>query len=195
MPVHWTYFIPVVIVSTTTLGLLLSQNWRTSLLVLVAQYLAVFWMITSVWSIGLAAVKLVTGFTAVTMLAILQPDPLQRKGILKTTSPRGFVIVSAGLGFTLAILISLTIKDWFPINIAMRMGGFILIAMSLLQLGMTNQFFRLILGLLTLLSGFEVLYAGLENSVLVTGLLSILTIGLALVGAYLIAQIVPGEET
>ena len=75
------------------------------------------------------------------------------------------------------------------------MGGVTLMAMSLLQLGMTNQFFRLILGLLTLLSGFEVLYAGLENSVLVTGLLSILTIGLALVGAYLIAQIVPGEET
>ena len=41
------------------------------------------------------------------------------------------------------------------------------------------------IGLLTFLSGFEILYAALENSVLVAGLLAAINLGLALVGAYL----------
>jgi hypothetical protein len=42
-----------------------------------------------------------------------------------------------------------------------------------------------VIGLLTVISGFEILYATLEASVLMTGLLAILNIGLAFLGAYL----------
>ena len=40
--------------------------------------------------------------------------------------------------------------------------------------------------LLTALAGFEIIYAAIETSVLVTGLLAGINLGLALVGAYLI---------
>jgi hypothetical protein len=45
---------------------------------------------------------------------------------------------------------------------------------------------RVTIGLLTALSGFEIIYAAIETSTLVTGLLAGVNLGLALAGAYLI---------
>ena len=60
--------------------------------------------------------------------------------------------------------------------------------MGLLLLGSTSNIFRVVIGLLTMLTGFETLYAAVEGSVLVAGLLAVVDLGLALVGAYLIGN-------
>jgi hypothetical protein len=54
-----------------------------------------------------------------------------------------------------------------------------------LQLGITSQILRITLGLMTVLAGFELLYATVEGSALVAGLLAVINLGLALVGCYL----------
>ena len=66
--------------------------------------------------------------------------------------------------------------------------------LGMLHLGMTAQPFRVIVGLLTVLSGFEALYAALESSVLVAAMLSIVDLGLALVGSYLLTAKTPNPE-
>jgi hypothetical membrane protein len=71
----------------------------------------------------------------------------------------------------------------------------LLVGMGLIHLGMTTRPLRVLLGLLTTLSGFELVYAAVENSVLVAGLLAVVTLGLALVGAYLLDTLSPQEET
>jgi hypothetical protein len=82
---------------------------------------------------------------------------------------------------------------WIPgIGIGQVMGGLILIGMGSLQLGLTDQPLRVILGLLTVFAGFEIFYAAVETSTLVSGLLAIVNLGLALAGAYLI--VVPERE-
>jgi hypothetical protein len=48
-----------------------------------------------------------------------------------------------------------------------------------------------VLGLLTILSGFEVFYSAVEGSILVAGMLSVVTLGLGLVGAFLLNVSVP----
>jgi hypothetical protein len=53
-------------------------------------------------------------------------------------------------------------------------------------LSLTSDPLRVIIGLLTSLSGFEIIYAAVETSTLVTGLLAGVNLGLALVGAYLL---------
>ena len=58
--------------------------------------------------------------------------------------------------------------------------------MGLLQTGFRTDVFSTILGLLTLLSGFEIIYAEIERSTLVAGLLATVTLGLSLIGAYLL---------
>ncbi len=56
----------------------------------------------------------------------------------------------------------------------------------MLQLGFTSQSLNVALGLLTVLAGFEILYAAVEISALVAGLLAGVNLGIALIGAYLI---------
>ena len=58
--------------------------------------------------------------------------------------------------------------------------------MGILHLGLTAQTWRTILGLLTVFSGFEILYATVETSILVTGFLAVVTLGISLIGAYLL---------
>jgi len=41
------------------------------------------------------------------------------------------------------------------------------------------------IGLMTVLCGFEILYAAVESSILVAALLAVINLGLALVGSYL----------
>jgi hypothetical protein len=47
---------------------------------------------------------------------------------------------------------------------------------------------RVIIGLLTIISGFEIIYAVVEFSALVAGLLAGVTMGLAFLGVYLLFQ-------
>jgi hypothetical protein len=70
----------------------------------------------------------------------------------------------------------------------MILGAGILIGMGVLQLGSTTNILRVLFGLLTVVSGFEVIYAGLEESVLVTGLLAIVNILFGFMGWYMIHQ-------
>ena len=72
-------------------------------------------------------------------------------------------------------------------------GGLLLTGMGLLHLGITAEILRITLGLLTVLAGFEILYATVETSILLAGLLAIVNLGLALAGAYLMTA-APQEE-
>jgi hypothetical protein len=65
-------------------------------------------------------------------------------------------------------------------------GSLILIGMGLLHLGITSYILRVVIGLMTVLSGFEILYSAVEGSILVAALLATINLGLALVGAYLL---------
>jgi hypothetical protein len=65
-------------------------------------------------------------------------------------------------------------------------GSLLLIGLGLLHLGITSHILRVVIGLLTVLSGFEVLYSTVEGSILVAALLAVINLGLALVGGYLL---------
>jgi len=86
------------------------------------------------------------------------------------------------------------IAGWISnIQLEQVVGALILIGLGLLHLGFTAVPFRIILALLTVLSGFEIIYAGVEKSTLVAGLLAGVNLGLAMVGAYLLVTSI-GEE-
>jgi hypothetical protein len=144
-------------------------------------------LVAQVWPVGLSAVKLLAGWMAAAVLGITrfsQPGELDEAHL---PSSRVFRILAAGLVLIFIFSVSPKVSDWIPqIPSEILLGGLILISMGLLQVGMTSQPFRVILGLLTVLSGFETLYAAVEVSVLVDGLLAAITLVLALVGSYLI---------
>jgi hypothetical protein len=185
-------WLPVFLIIVSSLTLLISQHWRWSIIALAVQYLGVFWMISWEWPVGLAAVKLVTGWMAGAVLGVSQPGSALAETRFPRLPGRGFKIVTAALVWVVAYAITPSLADFFPAVNNYLLGAVILIGMGLLQLGMSWRPLRVILGLFTVLSGFELLYATVESSVLVTGLISGVNLGLALVGAYLLVN--PEQE-
>lgn len=181
-------YVPIVILAATALVLLLSQNWRLCVLALAVQYLAAFWLVASIWPVGLAAVKLVAGWMAGSLIGATQPESellddqfRDRAGLILRLLAALVILLTS---FTLVPVV----QEWLPGVTPVLWGGILLIGMGLLQLGMTSLTLRVFFGLLTLVTGFEVLYAVVEYSVLVTGLLAFINLGLALACAYLLAS-------
>jgi hypothetical protein len=105
-----------------------------------------------------------------------------------------FRIIASGLVLMIVVAITPQVEEIVPgIGLAVIAGSMVLIGMGLLHLGISAQPFRIILGLLTVLSGFEIIYAALESSLLVAALLAVVDLGLALTGAYLLTIYEPGE--
>ena len=181
----------VLIILITSSGLLLSRNWRWSLGLLAVQYLGSFWLVTRHWPLGMAAVKLVTGWMAIaalamTLLALSQKDQAEEQFLPQGIS---FRLFASGLTALVVLAASPRIEAVTPgLGLPVIAGSLLPIGMGLLLLGSTSDIFRVILGLLSMLTGFETLYAAVEGSVLVAGLLAVVDLGLALVGAYLISN-------
>ncbi|MCP4140760.1 MAG: hypothetical protein GY755_10800 [Chloroflexi bacterium] len=174
-----------------TLSLLLTRDWRWILALLAAQYIATFWLTQIHWTISMAAVKLVTGWMSATILGITRSalDPKFATTPDDNAWPQGrfFRILSAMLIFLLVASTAPSIPKLLPgIGLPEVTGSLILMTMGLLMLGLTTQPLRVVIGLLTLLAGFEILYAAVENATLVAALLAVINLGLALVGSYLL---------
>jgi hypothetical protein len=76
------------------------------------------------------------------------------------------------------------LESWIGLSLQVTWGALMLAGMGLLQLGLSARPARVVIGLLTLLSGFEILYASVESSALIAALLVLINLGLAMVGAY-----------
>lgn len=183
-----------ILVLFTSVTLLLSRDWRWSLGVLAAQYLAIFLLFLVHWPLTMSAAKLVTGWMAA---AILGVTLVNQADFLPAQSSRIFKFLLALVVAGAVVQGVLVVNDWIPdAGFPLVLASLMLIGQGLLQLGMTVEPFRATLGLLTVLSGFELLSAPLDNSVLVTAMLAAATLGIALAGSYLLTlQLTPAEES
>jgi hypothetical protein len=179
----------------TTVGLLLSRDWRWSLGFLAAQYLGIFWFTQAHWPPSMAAAKLVTGWMVCGVLGITQLSTQASSG-QETSWPQGrlFRLLASGLALTVTFALATRTVNWLGLDLPVAWGGLIFLLMGLLHLGITAQPFRVVLGLLTFISGFEVLYAAVEGSILVAALLSAVNLSLALTGAYFLNAIAAEEK-
>jgi hypothetical protein len=193
-------FIPVILIAVTSLFLLLSQNWRWSILALAVQYLSVFWLTALVWPLGLASVKLVAGLMAGAVLSAAQPSAYQVEESFSGSATFFFRLLVSILVWLVVAIAAPLLAQALALPLLVAQAAMLLVGMGLIHLGMTTRPLRVLLGLLTTLSGFELIYAALESSVLVAGLLAVVTLGLALVGAYLLdtraveVESVPAQE-
>jgi hypothetical protein len=189
MILDYLIFPSVILAFITATVLLISWDWRISIFSLGLQYLCVFVLISLSWPIETAAVKVVAGWMAGAVLGLavlnLPQENINGKPVL--ISDIGFRLLAAILAGLFAFTGGARLVIWLPeITVQAAYGAMILISVGLLHLGLTTHPFRVVLGLLTILSGFEILYAAVESSILITGLLAIVTLGLAIAGAYMI---------
>jgi hypothetical protein len=191
-------WIAVVLIVATSTGLLIIWDWRWAIILLAVQYFCMFILTLQHWPVGMASVKLVAGWMSAATLGMSRSSfpgqAFEETGIW----PRGrlFRLFAAVI---LLLIVSTVTPDVDTImadaGYPVTAGSLLLIGMGLLQLGITSQILRVVIGLMTVLSGFEILYSAVEGSILVAALLAVINLGLALVGAYLmIAENAP-EET
>ena len=185
--------IPVLMIIVSSSLILISRRWRVIIIALAVQYFGMFWLVTLVLPLGQAAVKLVVGWMSGAVLAASQMSLSAVEKDDLELSGRVFRLLAAVLIWILAFVTAPDLALWLPDRGSMLVGALLLVGMGLLQLGMTTSPFGVVIGLLTVVSGFEILYAPLERAVLVSGLLAVVNLGLALAGAYLITNMQPAE--
>lgn len=190
-------WVAVVFVALTTTGILVTRDWRRQMGMMAVQYLAAAVLAGAHWPVGLSAAFLVTGWMTIAAIGMTVSTVPLREDLEERSWPEGraFRLFMAGIVFILAA--SLAGRGYrlaAGVEAPVLGGSIMLAAMGALQIGSSSRTSRVILGLLTFLTGFEVFYAAVEGSILVSGLLSVVTLGLGLVGAHLLGAAVP-EDT
>jgi hydrogenase-4 membrane subunit HyfE len=180
----------------TSLTILITNNWRFAIIALGIQYIGVFVLVNQEWPLGLAAIKLVVGWMAAAVLGLSQMEKKASAYPREPSLPSGwaFRLLAAALVLLIILSVITKVSSWLPgTSLTIIQASLVLIGIGLLQLGMTAQPFKVTIGLLTFIGGFEILYASEERSILVAGLLASVNLGLSLVGSYMILLDQPGD--
>ena len=188
MAATFTWIAVLVIVITST-GLLLTRDWRWSISLLAVQYLAMFVLVLQHWPLGMASVKVVAGWMSAAILGMTRSGLSADESSEADSLPRGrpFRLFAAGIVVLIVVVVTPGVDTIMAdAGVAVTAASLLLIGMGLLHLGITADVLRVALGLMTVLSGFEIMYSAVEGSVLVAALLAVINLGLALVGSYLL---------
>ena len=186
----------------TSLVLVTVNDWRLSLLALAVQYVGVFSLVAIHLPLMIALTKLVAGWISVVVLGMAlstsagassqepsAPSTPQGgwKNLTSVLSAWIFRLLAAAMVVLVVLTMAPLASEWISgVRFELVAGALILMGLGLLHLGLTAVPYRIILALLTVLSGFEIVYAMVETSTLVAGLLAGVNLGLATIGAYLL---------
>lgn len=183
-------WIAVLLLAITSIGLLLARDWRWLIIFLSAQYFGMLILTLLHWPLGMASVKVVAGWMSAAILGMTRSGlPREDKTEKESILPQGRMFRSFAAGIVIVIVATATPRvDAVMANagFAVTTGSLLLIGMGLLHLGVTDHILRVAIGLMTVLAGFEILYATVEGSILVAALLAVINLGLALAGSYLL---------
>jgi len=176
----------LVILLVTSLIILISKNWRITILALVFQYVGVFGLVSLIWPLTLAAVKLIVGWMACSIFSTASILEMREAETEDELSGNLFKIISASLIWVFVLILSPELARLISIPIDIARGSLLLMGIGFIQIGMNQDPMKIIIGLLTVLAGFEILYAFLEASILVTGLLALVNLGIAFIGSIIL---------
>ncbi len=182
MNLAWLHLI---LFSLTALFALLEVDHRFRLLAIALQYAILFWVVSTSLSVGLALVKLIVGWAATILLSAAIWNMAANELPKASWSQQAFRLLSGGMMIGLAFSFHPSSTAWLSIEPLYLRAGIILAGCGILMNGFSRHPVTTVLGLLEVFSGFELIYAFLVNSVLMTGLLALATLGLAAIGAYL----------
>lgn len=167
-----------------TIMLLLTSNWRLYLLALAVQYLGVFAIVSVHWAIGLAAVKLVVGWMTTAIVGSSRPGTDFQLPFTSSRIGLIFRFITISIVGLLVNVFSSLFAEWLGIDNAVAMSGLLLLVGGILQIGLSGSILRRIVGVLTVLSGFEIIFAPLSDSVLLAGLIALVHLGIGLAETY-----------
>ena len=189
-------WVVILLIGVTSVGVLLARDWRWLIIFLAIQYIGVFVLVLEHWTLGMATVKVIAGWMGAAILGMTRSNLIEEEEN-QNAPPQGrfFRLVAAGVVGLIAITGAPVVGSIMAnAGTVVSTGSLLLIGMGLLHLGVSDEAMRVTISLMTLLAGFEILYAAVETSVLVAALLATINLGLALAGSYLMIASSAREE-
>lgn len=168
--------------------ILASQEWRVGVLALLVQYGLAGSLLAKSGALPAAGAKMLTGVVACWILYVstrAAPLPTQHG------KDRLFRLLAAGV---IAVGAYGAARQDFPVGVSsdLLMAAGWLVAIGLLIVALARNPLRVALGLLTFQMGVEIVYAAVERSLVVLGLLAAVNWAVALAaGLLLVSQSVP----
>lgn len=183
-------FVPVIGVAITGILLILSDRRISILIILAVQYLLASLLVWATLSLQVAVARLVTGLVVSVILGLAVRSVglgtrFSRSRILP--SGRAFRLISSLLIAVSAVGIAR--GPWVAIlelPQVVSLGALVMAGLGLLQIGLFDAPLRIGIGLLTMLSGFEIAYGIIEPSLAIIALFALVNVGIALVTSYLV---------
>jgi hypothetical protein len=172
---------------------LVRRHWVLNVAVLALQYVCVFLIILEVRTPLLAGIKLIVGLMVSLMIYLI----LRSSGLIDSLFSRQHLTsgeVFRGTIALLLVLISHLAAPKVKLSIFPQSSELLLTAsmglmlFGLFQMGTITEPLYLVIGMLTFLSGFELLYASLEFSRVLEALFTAINLLLALVGSFFIVK-------
>ena len=175
--------------------MLVASDWRMRIGGLASLYLIEFIVILQIWPLALGSVKLISGWMGIALLSTSMINSINQEKKPHYTSEVIFRFLLAVLIWIVILAIAPSINEWIPIPYTNLYIGLSLMGSGLLFMSLTDDFFEIILGLLSVLAGFDIIYSSLEGSALVTGIFAFIIILICLLSGYFSRLIVDrGEE-
>jgi hypothetical protein len=188
---------------TSATMLVLFNDWRIRLAALAFQYTAATALVLQLVLPVVGAAKLIVGMLVVSILTLTasqfgfgrtreEAAAEARTSLRRFEVPTGFpfrVFVTLMVGAAAVYLASQPALALPGLQRApvLNTSSYLLMAFGLLNLGLTEDPMRAGMGLLTLMTGFEVFYVAVEPSLAIVALLAAVEFGIALAVSYLTA--------
>lgn len=191
-----------------TAGLLIAvTDWRASVLALVAQYVLAGLLLTRVIRPEIATIKTLTG----AMICVVLYVTARRVGwgrlpLEEGEEPPSWWLLALMMGvpfrilaalMALALAYSAALRLPLPnVPLEVTVGAFTLGMMGMFGIALAREPLKGGIGLLTAMTGFEMFYSSVEQSLAVVGFLGLVNLGIALGISYLTtSQALPEEES
>jgi len=174
--------------------MLIVSDWRMRVAGLASLYFIGFIVILQIWPVALASVKLISGWMGIALLSTSMLNSMDQESDHRFTSEMIFRFLMIGLIWIVIAAIAPSINEWLPIPYTNLYIGVSLMGSGLIFLSLTEDFFEIILGLLTILTGFDIIYSSLEGSALVTGIYAFIIILICLLSGYFSSTVLDKEE-
>jgi hypothetical protein len=182
----------VLIISIASLVTLLVSDWRVTISSLAVQFAGVFLLIALEWPFALAITPLIAGWLSGAILGMAVVS-IPRKTLAAGKTP-AIQKLNPLYNFLVAVLIYLLvfslapqIQKWLPfLSIEQSLAALTLIGLGMLRLALDASPLSTAAALLSVVAGFEIIYATLTTAQFAVEALAVIILFIAMAGAYLL---------
>jgi len=182
---HWINLLPILLLTAACIYVFLTNDWRRILIAYAIIYVCAFAIVAQYWSFTFSLVKLITGLMSLVVMGF-SINRYYSIPLKKVKSELVFRLIALCLIFILVTFMVYRISNYLSISLEIVLAAMLLIGFGLFQLGITHESYKIFLAILVLFFGFELIFSANEVSLLVNGLLAVVTMLIALMGSFII---------